>query len=401
MTTRPTDTRPAAWVLPGPSGSAFLLWGLTPAQRLQRSAERSGCSPARILAPEGLPDAPPSGSVLLLSAGWILDPRLVEALAGAPDTALVEAEAGSCVAAHVPAVRAPEVAAALLGASPSAPSGVAARRPQELVPAYTAQLRKSEPPYVLPALPDRRPDLEARTFSASYKGATDLVTKWLWPRPARALTRRLAAAHVRPNTVTLLSWVLAIAAFWLFLRGTFGWGLVAAWLMTFLDTVDGKLARVTLTSSRLGDALDHGLDLAHPPFWWWAWGAGLGAATAPATLIVVIGYFVGRALEGAFLATFSFETHSWRRIDTLFRTITARRNPNLVFLTVGTLGGRPDLGLTMVALWTLVSLGFHAVRLGQALLTRARGDAVEPWDEALKPRERPIEETAGKEPASR
>ncbi|MDJ0851525.1 MAG: CDP-alcohol phosphatidyltransferase family protein [Myxococcota bacterium] len=393
-----TDTPPAAWVLPGPSPSPFVLWGLTPAERLQRSAERSGCSPARILAPEGLPDPPPAGGVLLLSADWIYDPRLVEALAETPDTALLEPEGERCVAAHVPAARATDVAASLRNGG--ALTGLRAVRPQELVAPYTAKLRKSEPPYLLPALASHRAELEARTFSASYKGATDLVTKWLWPVPARAVTRWLAAAHVRPNTVTLLSWVLAVATFWLFWRGAFGLGLVAAWLMTFLDTVDGKLARVTLTSSRLGDVLDHGLDLAHPPFWWWAWGVGVGPAAAPATLVVVAGYFVGRALEGVFLARFSFETHSWRRIDTLFRTVTARRNPNLVFLTVGSLGGRPDLGITMVALWTVASLGFHAVRLAQALLVRARGEAVEPWDEALKGELRPIEETGQKEPRS-
>ncbi len=50
------------------------------------------------------------------------------------------------------------------------------------------------------------------------------------------------------------------------------------WLMTFLDTVDGKLARVTVTSSRLGDVLDHGLDIIHPPLWYIAWGVGLTTA---------------------------------------------------------------------------------------------------------------------------
>ena len=170
-----------------------------------------------------------------------------------------------------------------------------------------------------------------------------------------------------------MSGVLALAAALLFARGEFASGLACGWAMTFLDTVDGKLARVTLTSSRIGDVMDHGLDLVHPPFWWWAWGIGLGAGHELATAVVVAGYFVGRALEGAFLAAFGFETHSWRPIDGLFRTITARRNPNLILLSVGTLGGRPDLGLVMVALWTGASLAFHALRLAQALRARARG----------------------------
>ena len=96
------------------------------------------------------------------------------------------------------------------------------------------------------------------------------------------------------------------------------------------------------------------------------------------------GYFAGRLLEGLFLLVFKMESHCWRPIDSLFRTITARRNPNLIFLSVGALAGRPDLGLVMVALWTIVSFAFHSVRLVQALRLRRRGAAIEPWDERLR-----------------
>jgi phosphatidylglycerophosphate synthase len=335
--------------------------------------------------------------LLVLRGDCIYDERLIEALVASPGTALCEATAGGCVAAHVPAERGPETLAALRRETRATPTGLRKVGVTELAPAYNPKLRKSEPAYLFAADPAQHREIERRTFAASYKGATDLVTKWVWPTPARAVTRRLASAGVQPNTVTLLSWLLAIAAFWLFARGSFGWGLAAAWLMTFLDTVDGKLARVTLTSSRLGDVLDHGLDLIHPPFWWWAWGVGIGAPTGLATLVVVAGYFVGRALEGAFLAVFGFETHSWRRIDSLFRTVTARRNPNLILLSVGAAAGRPDLGMAALAIWTTLSLLFHAIRLAQALLARARGADVVPWDEVRGGRERLTQETAPEE----
>ncbi|MDF0678127.1 MAG: CDP-alcohol phosphatidyltransferase family protein [Nitrosomonas sp.] len=69
-------------------------------------------------------------------------------------------------------------------------------------------------------------------------------------------------------------------------RGILVWrvwypGLIMAWLTKLLDTVDGKLARVTLTSSKLGDVLDHGLDIIHPPLWYLAWGVGLMATATP------------------------------------------------------------------------------------------------------------------------
>jgi len=380
MTGSPAQQAAAAWILAPARDTQLEVWGLTPIERLRRSLAHAGCSPVRVLATGDAAPERPEATVLLLRGDWIYDDRLVAALARAPDTTLIAPPDDRPVAACIRPDAFDEALTALRGEAGRAPAGLSTIRPEALVPAYTAKLRKAEPPYLLPARAERAAEIEARLFQASYKGATDLVTKWVWPRPARAVTRRLAAADVHPNTVTLASWVLAVAAFWCFWTGAFGLGLAAAWAMTFLDTVDGKLARVTLTSSRLGDVLDHGLDLVHPPLWWWAWGVGVGWASHPVTLIAVGGYFAGRALEGAFLAAFRMETHSWRPIDARFRTVTARRNPNLILLSVGTLAGRPDLGLALLATWTVLCLAFHAVRLVQAFAARARGEDVVPWD---------------------
>src|SRR3970282_2183122 len=102
----------------------------------------------------------------------------------------------------------------------------------------------------------------------------------------------------------------------------------------------------------------------HPPFWYLAWACGLfgGAFWFDiATLVVVIGYLFGRLLEGLFLLAFKMEIHCWRPLDSFFRTITARRNPNLILLTLGTLFGYPEWGFVLVAAWTVFSIGFHTV----------------------------------------
>jgi hypothetical protein len=375
-------SKPAGWVVrraADPGGGVVRIWGLAPEERLLRSLRRAGCRDLRAVDSHALPAA--DGAVLAVRADVVLDERLVAALAAAPGTMLLAPELGP-IAVHVPRERAHVACTGLANADAAALPELARRTPPELVPDYVAALRKRQPAYVFPARADTAAEVEQRTFAASYKGLTDLVTKWVWPRPAHAVTHWCARHGVAPNTVTAASGVLTVAAALLFAHGAFGAGLVCAWAMTFLDTVDGKLARVTLTSSRIGDVMDHGLDLVHPPFWWWAWGIGLGAGHALPTAIVVGGYVVGRALEGAFLARFGFETHSWRPIDGLFRTITARRNPNLILLSVGAIAGRPDLGLVMVALWTIASLGFHALRLVQAEAERARGITVTPWEEA-------------------
>jgi phosphatidylglycerophosphate synthase len=181
--------------------------------------------------------------------------------------------------------------------------------------------------------------------------------------------------------VTTAAAVFTALAFWLFLEGHFALGLMAAWAMTFLDTVDGKLARTTLTSSKWGDVFDHGIDLVHPPFWYVAWGLGLSAAGftwPPVTFWWVIaailgGYVIQRLFEGIAIKWLGLEIHIWRPVDTLFRQITARRNPNLLLLTASLLIGRPDWGLMAVAIWTVLCLVLHGLQLMQALAAKRDG----------------------------
>jgi hypothetical protein len=71
--------------------------------------------------------------------------------------------------------------------------------------------------------------------------------------------------------------------------------------------------------------------------------------------------------------------HVWRPLDSQFRLVTARRNPNMVILFVALLFARPDVGIELVALWTIVSLIFHAVRMAQATVRSEQGKAVSSW----------------------
>ncbi|MEM9762977.1 MAG: CDP-alcohol phosphatidyltransferase family protein, partial [Pseudomonadota bacterium] len=254
---------------------------------------------------------------------------VVAALAAAPAGTLLADKAGRAIGARLGG---PDDAhhKAIVAGHLQAPG--TASDADTLVGPYDARLRKHARPVALPAAD---PAAERTLFDASYKGVTDIVTKRVWPDPAFAAVRWCARKGISPNLVTALSGVLVLAAFALFWHGLFWAGLAAGWAMCFLDTVDGKLARVTLTSSRLGDIADHGIDLVHPPFWWWAWavGAGMGAGEgtaallAPALAVIVAGYIAQRLEEGWFIARFGADMHTWRRFDSLFREITARRNP--------------------------------------------------------------------------
>lgn len=235
--------------------------------------------------------------------------------------------------------------------------------------------------------PDTVRSLERASYFGAYKGVTDLLTKYLWPEWALVLTRWAARIGMTPNQVSLIGALLCVLATWLFYRGWYWPGLAAGLLFMVLDTVDGKLARCTITSSKIGEAIDHGIDLVHPPFWWWAWGAGLHPYGRPLpepvlwwTLAAIVGgYVVQRLIEGAFIARFGMHIHVWRRFDSRFRLVTARRNPNMVILLAALAAGRPDWGLVAVAAWTLASLAVHMVQLAQAMAARAAGRPVVSW----------------------
>ena len=125
--------------------------------------------------------------------------------------------------------------------------------------------------------------------------------------------------------------------------------------MTFLDTVDGKLARVTVTSTPLGHYFDHSIDSVHPPIWYfaWAWGVTGGVpgiwTLAPLLVAILVAYVAGRLIETIFKHFVGgCSLFTWRPFDSYFRLIMARRNPNLLaadgLLSRGISGGRAHRG---------------------------------------------------------
>jgi phosphatidylglycerophosphate synthase len=159
-------------------------------------------------------------------------------------------------------------------------------------------------------------------------------------------------------------------------------GLLLAYLMSVLDSVDGKLARLTYTASKLGDYLDHGLDIVHPPFWYMAWGYALGGgslASTPfqASLWLLASYVVDRIIAGIFKARHGRSIHGFTPLDERVRTFISRRNVNMALITVALLVDwiRPGLRAAeftfgVIVLWQGVCMVWHLERLAQFWNTR-------------------------------
>jgi phosphatidylserine synthase len=195
-----------------------------------------------------------------------------------------------------------------------------------------------------------------------------------------------ANTGITPNMVTSTGLLLVIAASYFFWKGQYGWGLLAGWLMTFLDTVDGKLARVTIKSSKFGHLYDHSIDLIHPPFWYIFWGMSLvdfqpvlGVDQGQMYWLIIIAYVVGRIVEGIFPVLGSCSIFTWRPFDAWFRLVTARRNPNLILLTLSALISNPEWGFIAVTFWSVFTSVLLVLRLFYATMVRLKQGPLSSW----------------------
>jgi phosphatidylglycerophosphate synthase len=349
-------------------------------ERIRRQLAQAG----DIVLLDTLTDVPAEARVLLLRADFLYEVHTLASLLDRPGTLLRHADSGRPAAALVEAAVAPAMAEALAAETPP-PPGIGVVEPAELGE-FDHQLRKAKPPLLEPVSEARRLALESLLYGSSYKGITDLVTNFVWPRPARRAVAVCARIGATPNMVTGVGLLLVLWTCYLFAHGQFALGLASGWVMTFLDTVDGKLARVTVRSSRFGHLFDHGIDLLHPPFWYYFWGTGLAAYQPLLGLgltdlywLIVVGYIAGRAVEGLFHLLGDASIFSWRPFDAYFRLVTARRNPCMILLTLSLLLGRPDWGLVTVALWTAGTSVILLLRLLQATAVRVRSGPLISW----------------------
>ena len=352
------------------------IWGMSAAERLRR-----------IAAQQRLPVDDTHGPAILANLAFAFDPAWLPWLKARPG--VVVTRDGVPVLAHcTTAEQRTVIGQAMAANAPLAtPPGLTLHPAEDPAGIYNESLRKREKPFAERLAPTTVPLIERLSYAGAYKGVTDLLTKYLWPSWAFHLTRLAARIGLSPNGVTAIGTILCVIATIAFWTGWFWSGLAIGLVFMVLDTVDGKLARCTITSSALGNAWDHGIDLVHPPIWWWAWATGCAAYGRPLddTIFWIVigmmlfGYVAQRAIEGAFIAAFGMHIHVWRKFDSDFRLVTARRNPNMLILSISMLAARPDWGIIAVAGWTALSLVVHFVRLIQAFLLRQSGGVVTSW----------------------
>ena len=301
--------------------------------------------------------------ILALDARTLVDARLYDFLTTQPRDLVAEDAAAAMVWIADPASLDPS-ASELADAVPAS----LPRLTQAEFPGFIRNLRRTLPFYLFRIDDDAaRRKVERFLFWSNYKGSTDFFTKYVYPPLVWLLVRPLARAHVHPNWVTIISIVLTFAAVPLFAHGQFLAGFLCAYGMSVLDSVDGKLARLTFTDSKIGNVLDHGLDLVHPPFWYcaWAYGVSDGDIWSPvflASLAMLALYVIDRLILKIYPTRFGRGLHTHAPMDGLVRTFISRRNINLPLFTVGYVLGLGTETIYLIVAWQALTCLYHGAR---------------------------------------
>jgi phosphatidylglycerophosphate synthase len=323
----------------------------------------------------------PETPVLALDGAAAVDPRLIAYLAARGGSAAAVSGKGEdrTAALRLEGEDVPEDCDdVIILATRLLAEGRVAEVTEKDVPTFVANLRRDLPFWMF-----RVPDDDARRrgerflFWSNYKGSTDFLTRWVYPPLVWPMVRLACRWRIHPNWVTLASVILAFAAVPLFAAGWFWTGLLAAYTMSVLDSVDGKIARLTLTDSVLGNVLDHGLDIVHPPLWYlaWAWGLGGHSLDHPvlqAGLLLTAFYVADRLVLAIPKAIFKRGLHSLSPLDARVRSIIARRNVNMAIFTVGLAVGMALEAFYVIVAWQGATFLWHALRT--IWLTSRRGE---------------------------
>ncbi len=319
-----------------------------------------------------------SQPVLLLDGATLPDARLHASLTGLADSVAVMAPKGEERAAMIRletglaggAVDAGDLyglAEKLVAAGTVRPDG------QDEFNGFIRKLRRTIPYYMFRVeTADKAAKVEKFMFWSNYKGSTDFFTRYVYPPLVWISVGPLARARVHPNAVTVFSIILALGAIPIWAIGdpwSFWTGFAMAYGMSVLDSVDGKLARLTFTDSRLGNFLDHGLDMVHPPFWYLSWAYGIGLATLGwgstlgiATILVMVFYVVDRLILKVYPTYFQRAFHTHSKLDGRMRTFIARRNITLPMFILGYALGLATEAFYLIVAWQILTAAYHGAR---------------------------------------
>ncbi len=245
---------------------------------------------------------------------------------------------------------------------------------------YIDDLRLDYTPYFFPV--DEKTDIrksENIMYEANFKGTLDFIAIFIYKYPVREITRYISRFHwITPNQITFLSIVSSFAVPLLLALGYWGWAMLIGWAMFIFDSVDGKLARLTIRLSRTAGIIEHATS-SPALFLWFAslgWYFSNGDILNPDLLsniacwTLLVLYWVDKSVNGFFRAKFKYDLYNHSVFDKKFHLIACRRAIIHLIITAGYVTGKLLDGFYFLAGWMAFSFIVHLSRMLWILVTK-------------------------------
>jgi len=221
--------------------------------------------------------------------------------------------------------------------------------------------------------------IENQMFEANFKGTLDFIATFVYKYPVREITKFLSRfPWVTPNMITVLSILSSFAVPLLFTMGALGWGIIVGWCMFIFDSVDGKLARLTIRLSSAMGVIEHVTSAPAIFFWFaglaWYFSEGklldFGNPSTMAGWTLMLLYWLDKGINAIFKPRFKIDLYNYSPLDRFFHLIACRRAIILFIVTIGYAFNDDRNGFFYLAFWMVVSFLFHLFRLLWIITTR-------------------------------
>jgi phosphatidylglycerophosphate synthase len=191
----------------------------------------------------------------------------------------------------------------------------------------------------------------------------ELPAQYFDPYFEGLIVRRLAPTAITANQVTLITTILGFAVGLLYYSGWLRVGVLLAIFVEVLDGVDGKLARITRTTSKAGE-YEHILDFFYENSWYLALGFFFSRSGFHFTWTAAMMLIAFDLIDNI---VYSIADVKWgRSVDnatpflSCFRLIAGRRNIYTWLFLPGFLLGLPAVAFYLAVAWAGITAAIHA-----------------------------------------
>jgi hypothetical protein len=305
---------------------------------------------------------------IVLAADYLIDQRLIAWLAAHPHDVMLAARD----AASEPAGR---LSRNLLDAADPKTAGIETVAVSSL-PSYWESMHGEVQLHLHRVTTDR--DAEAAwpiLLDHVQRRAQELPSQYFDIPFENFLVRRLAGTAITANQVTILTTLLGFVVAALYFTGWLRIGVLLAIFVEVLDGVDGKLARVTRTTSRAGE-LEHVADFFYENACYLALGAHFSSIGLPhawfAAIAMVLFDLTDTLAYAAMDVWWGVSLDNANPWLTRFRMIGGRRNIyNWLFL-FGFYLGSPGHTFYFTSAWAGITASIHAAWVISEGMSRKR-----------------------------